>query len=194
MKPGSDKASPAELLQCITIYHVHLLVSTELRGLTFPHLCLQKIFFFPLWCVCVRACVCCRSLTILWMNRSPRMFFNTWASSVICIFITNLCYSTVIILNDTLVDRLPTSSQCNYCSSDVVEVFFLKLCNLSFIQILWISYCLYLLLSLWFYTRKPFFLCSFTRCSHISCSEYYRVIDVLFANHTAEQIIHSNQK
>lgn len=58
MKPGSDKASPAELLQCITIYHVHLLVSTELRGLTFPHLCFQKIFFFsPVVCVCPCMCV-----------------------------------------------------------------------------------------------------------------------------------------
>ena len=62
--------------------------------------------------VCVCVCEYCRSLTILWMNRSPRMFLNVWASSVICIFVINLCYSTVnkITLTETLVDRTPLLS------------------------------------------------------------------------------------
>lgn len=99
LKPSSGAVSSAALLQCITIYHSHFQSSSED------------------WCVCSKikshfSCnVCveggvCRELTILWMNRSPRMFFNIWTSSVICIFITNLCYSTVILNTG---DRLPLS-------------------------------------------------------------------------------------
>ncbi len=112
---------------------------------TFPHTCVQTSISFVLWCVCVCACVCvCRGLTILWMNRSPRMFFNTWASSVICIFFTDLFYSTFITLNDTLVDRIPLLLSVDVVKALCMFEFFIesfsffKLCNLSFIRILWI--------------------------------------------------------
>lgn len=41
--------------------------------------------------ICVRVCV---RVCALWMKRPLGMFFITWPSSVICIFMTNLCSSS----------------------------------------------------------------------------------------------------
>lgn len=113
------------LLQCITIYHVHSWFPQSSED-WHSRICVFRLRISFVLCVCVWVCelscmyvcvcvwVCCRSLTILWMNRSPRMFFNVWASytiywscPVICIFVTDLCYSTVNkkTLPETLVDR-----------------------------------------------------------------------------------------
>lgn len=73
------------------------------------HLCVQTTDCILSCGLCVWVCEYRRSLTILWMNRSPGMFLNVWASSVTCIFVINLCFSTV-----DEVTLAETSSECDH--------------------------------------------------------------------------------